>query len=158
MDSGGVGGGGVDGGGGRGGDEWVAEAASFCCCWKTFCCCWKRNCRNCWRLRGSVPDGVGRASCWLAPARPGGMLIVAKELVPAGMLEARAVARGGSQPRGEMPNGVDGDADWLGSVRPDGGSGLVRVPGEKAVNWSSGGMAWAAECRGHVDRVSPVIL
>ena len=84
------------------------------------------------------------------------MLIVAKELVPAGMLEARAVALGGSQPRGEMPNGVDGDADWLGSVRPDGGSGLVRVPGEKAVNWSSGGMAWAAECRGHVDRVSPV--
>ena len=104
-----------------------------------------------------MPDGVGRASCWLAPARPGGMLIVAKELVPAGMLEARAVALGGSQPRGEMPNGVDGDADWLGSVRPDGGSGLVRVPGEKAVNWSSGGMAWAAECRGHVDRVSPVI-
>jgi len=51
----------------------------------------------------------------------------------------------------------DGDADWLGSVRPDGGSGLVRVPGEKAVNWSSGGMAWADECRRHVDRVEPVL-
>lgn len=81
-----------------------------------------------------MPDGVGRASCWLAPARPGGMLIVAKELVPAGMLEARAVALGGSQPRGEMPDATAGGADWLGPDKPGGRDGLVRVPGEEAMN------------------------
>ena len=44
----------------------------------------------------------------------------------------------------------------MGLVTPDGRDGLVRVPGGKAANWSSGGMMWTDECRRHVDRVDPV--
>ncbi len=70
----------------------------------------------------------------VAPAKPGEVLIATEELVPAGVLAAEAIEPGGSQPRGEMPDATAGGADWLGPDKPGGRDGLVRVPGEEAMN------------------------
>jgi hypothetical protein len=69
---------------------------------------------------------------------------------------AIAIAGSGSNWPGGAPCGVGDPENWLGLVTPDGRDGLVRVPGGKAANWSSGGMMWTVECRRHVDRVDPV--
>jgi hypothetical protein len=63
---------------------------------------------------------------------------------------AIAIAGSGSNWPGGAPCGVGDPENWLGLIKPDGRDGLVRVPGGKAANWSSGGMMWTAECRRHV--------
>jgi hypothetical protein len=74
-------------------------------------------------------------------------------LSPAGILQGWGVkgtspagARSGSNWPGGAPCGVGDPENRLELVKPGGRDGLVRVPGVKVANWSSGGRMWTEDC------------